>query len=257
MATPVPSEGTPTPTPGESETPPAPPATKSYSEEDLEKARQQEKAKLYAELEKLREQTRTLPEITSELEALRKEREDREAAAAAAKQEAEEKERAQQEAEMSAKDLLDKRNQEWEEKFAEIQRQREAERELLEKERTFSQLREYVQSRVQQERENIAPELLDLVDGNSPEEVDASIERLKAKSQAIAEKIRGTQQQLAAQQQGVSPSGFNTSGPEDMLPSTQQWSAEDIRNMSPKEFAEKVRPHFLGRSDTRNRGLFG
>jgi hypothetical protein len=81
---------------------------------------------------------------------------------------------------------------------------------------------------------------------------------LKAKSAAIAEKVRGTNAQLAAQQQGVTPSGFSSTGPMDMLPTTQQWSADDIRNMSPKEFAEKVRPHFIGRSDAvRNRGLFG
>lgn len=253
MATPTPPNENANPTPS---APPAPQRT--YTEADLEKARQQEKSKLYAELEKLREQTSTLPSITEELDALRKEREQRESSAAEEKAKREEAERVRAEAEMSAKELLEKRNQEWEDRLAEMQREREAERAMLEQERKFSQLRDYTQQRVQQESENIAPELLDLVDGSTPEEVDASIERLKAKSLAIAEKVRETQQARVSQQQGVSSNGFSTTGPMDMLPSSQTYSAEEIQAMSPKEFAEKVRPHFIGQgSAARNRGMYG
>ncbi|MFD4858423.1 hypothetical protein [Streptomyces atratus] len=234
---------------------PSPAAT--YTEADLARVRQQEKDKLYSELERLREQTSTLPNMASELEALRKEREEREAATLAAQTKAEEESRAKAEAEMSAKELLDKRNAEWEAKLANLEREREAERELLAKEKEFAQLRDYTQRRIQEESKHIAPELLDLVDGNTAQEVDASIERLKAKSAAIAEKVRGTQQQLGAQQQGVSPSGFNSAGPMDMLPNTQNYSAQDIANMSMKEYAEKIRGQFMGQGDARNRGLYG
>ncbi|MFE6739812.1 hypothetical protein [Streptomyces tubercidicus] len=256
MATPIPSNEP------ENQNPTPPPATpasqRTYTESDLERVRQQEKAKLYAELEKLREQTSNLPTMAEELEALRKEREEREASAAEEKARAEEAERVRSEAEMSAKDLLEKRNAEWEERIAELQKEREAERAVLEQERKFAQLREYTQQRVQQESENIAPELLDLVDGNTPEEVDASIERLKAKSSAIAEKVRETQQSRASQQQGVSANGFSTTGPMDMLPTSQTYTAEEIQAMTPKEFAEKVRPHFIGQgSASRNRGMYG
>ncbi|MFE9834025.1 hypothetical protein ACFYP4_02580 [Streptomyces sp. NPDC005551] len=265
MATPI-EQGV--PTTGPTVPVPAPPANgpstgapagqKTYTEADLERVRQQEKAKLYSELEKLREQTNVLPTIQTELETLRKEREEQAAAEAAARQQAEEQKRAKEEAEMSAKELLEKRQTEWEEKFLAMQAERAAQDELLNKEREFSALRDYTQARVQQEQEHIAPELLDLIDGNTREEVDASIERIKAKSAAIAEKVRGTQQSLAAQQQGVSPSGFNATGPMDMLPTSQQFSADEIRAMSPREYAEKIRPHVLGRGDaSRNRGLFG
>ena len=42
----------------------------------------------------------------------------------------------------------------------------------------------------------------------------------------------------------------------DMIPSTQNYSAEDIQKMSPREYAEKIRPQVMN-GDTRNRGIFG
>lgn len=246
------------------ETIPAAPATgpasapsATYTEADLARVRQQEKDKLYNELEKLREQTSSVPTMAAELEQLRKEREERETAIKAAEAKAEEEARVKAESEMSAKELLDKRNAEWQAKLDQIEQEREAERQLMAKEKEFSQLRDYTQRRIQEESSKIAPELLDLVDGNTAQEVDASIERLIAKSAAIAEMVRGTQQQLGAQRQGVSPAGFNASGPMDMLPTTQNYSAQDIASMSMKEYAEKVRGQFMGQGDARNRGLYG
>jgi hypothetical protein len=254
MATPI-EQTTSTPA---AQAPTTGPAGKTYTEDDLAKVRQQEKDKLYKELETLRGQVETLSPIQQELERFRKEQEERLAIESEARQKAEEEARAKRESEMSAKELLEARQKEWEEKFQEMQAEREREKLIVEKEREFAQLRDYAQARIAQEKDNIAPELLDLVDGSTREEIDASIERMKVKSAAIAEKVRGTTQQFAAQQQGVTPSGFSSTGPMDMLPTTQQWSAEEIAAMSAKEFAEKVRPHFIGRGDSaRNRGLFG
>lgn len=233
---------------------PAPPTT--FTQADLERVRQQEKDKLYKELEGLRKAAEALPTVTAELETLRQEREARAAAEAAAKEKAEAETKARTESEMSAKELLEARQAEWQAKLDAIQKEREAERAAMEKEKEFSALRDYTQARVAQEQKHIAPELLDLVDGNTPEEIDASIERLKAKSAAIAEKVRGTQQQMASQQRGVSPAGFSTTGPMDMLPSTDTYSAEDIRKMGVREYAEKIRGKFMT-GDARNRGLYG
>lgn len=240
---------------------PTPPA-RTFTEDDLARARQQEKDKLYKELEQLREQVGQFGSVQTELEALRKEREEREAREQAAREAAAQAAREKEEAELSAKELLAKRTSEmesqWEQKLLQLQKEREVERAALEKEREFAALRDFIQTRMQEEGGNIAPELHDLVGGNTPEEVNASIERLKAKSAAIAEKVRGSQQQFAAQQRGVSPAGFNATGPMDMLPTTQNYSAEDIAQMSMKEYAEKIRGQFIGRGDAaRNRGLFG
>lgn len=232
------------------------PAEQTFTAADLERVRSQEKEKLYKELETLREATATLPTVTAELENLRKEREERASREAAAQAQAQEEARAKAEAEMTAKELLDQRQAEWQAKLDAIQAERLAERAALDKEREFAALRDYTQARIAQEQKNIAPELLDLVDGNTTQEIDASIERLKAKSAAIAEKVRGTQQQAASQQRGVSPSGFSTTGPMDMLPTTQTYTSEDIGKMSMKEYAAKVRGQFI-RGDERNRGLYG
>lgn len=233
-----------------------PTSDQRFTADDLSRARQQEKDKLYKELEALRAQTEGFPEVKAELEALRKEREERAAADAAARQQAEEEAKAKRESEMTAKELIESRQREYEEQLAALQREREVEKAAMEKERAFSALRDYMQARVAQEGDNIAPELLDLVDGNTPEEVDASIERLKAKSAAIAEKVRASQQQIASQQRGVSPAGFSTTGPMDMLQSTQSFSAEDIKKMPMKDYVEKIRSQVIGGGD-RNRGLYG
>lgn len=232
------------------------PAQKTFTEDDLARVREQEKAKLYKELESLREATSSLPTVTAELEALRKEREERASREAAAKTEAEHEAKARAEAEMSAKELLESRQAEWQGKLDAIQREREIERATLDKEREFAALRDYTQARITQEQGKIAPELIDLVDGNSQAEIDASIERLKAKSAAIAEKVRGTQQQAASQQRGVSPSGLNMTGPMDMLPTTQTYTSEDIAKMPMKEYVAKIRGQFV-HGDARNRGMFG
>lgn len=236
--------------------PSTPPNEQTFTAADLERVRSQEKEKLYKELESLREAATTLPTVQAELEALRKEREEQAQREATAREEAEAAAKAKAEAEMSAKELLDVRQAEWQKQLEALQQEREAERAALEKERQFSALRDYTQARIAQEQTNIAPELLDLVDGNTPEEIDASIERLKAKSAAIAEKVRGSQQQMAAQQRGVSPAGFSTTGPMDMLPTTETLSAEDIAKMPMKEYVAKYRDKFI-HGDSRNRGLYG
>lgn len=228
----------------------------TFTAADLERVRTQEKEKLYKELDALREQTASLPTVTAELENLRKEREERTEREAAAKAAADQEAKLRAEAEMSAKELSDKRQAEWQEQFDRLQAERDTERAALDKEREFARLRDYTQGRIAQEQKLIAPELLDLVDGNSTAEIDASIERLKAKSAAIAEKIRGSQQQLAAQQQGVTSAGFSTTGPMDMISGTETYTAEDIAKMSMKDYVAKLRDKVI-HSDARERGLYG
>lgn len=232
------------------------PAQQTFTAADLERVRAQEKDKLYKELESLREATSSLPTVTAELEALRKEREERAAREAAAKTQADQDAKTAAEAEMTAKQLLDARQAEWQAQLDAMQRERESERAILDKERAFAALRDYTQARVAQEKNGIAPELLDLVDGNTEQEIDASIERLKVKSAAIAEKVRGSQQKLAAQQQGVSPAGFSTTGPMDMLPTTETYDVDAIKAMPMKEYVAKIRDKFI-HGDAKNRGLYG
>ncbi|MEV5264813.1 hypothetical protein [Streptomyces werraensis] len=230
------------------------PRGRTFTEEDIARARQEEKDKLYSRLSKGDERLQSLEE---ELKALRAEREarEREEAERQAAEEQAAKEKAEQE--MSAKRLLEERSSEWERRFEEIQREREQERAALAKEAEYNALRAYIQERIGAERDSIAPELVDLVSGNSREEVDASIEMLKAKTDQIFQSVTAAQQQARSQMRGVSTAGYTGTGPADGDAGARQLSVDDIKNMPMSEFA-KYRRQLLGSAatDSSNRGLF-
>lgn len=222
----------------------------------IERARQQEKDKVYGRLDTLQ----------SQLSEIAKEREERQAAEEEARKRAEEEARRREEAELSAKDLLARKEQEWqsqlsttqqsfEERLAQMQQEREQERALLEKEREFASLQAYTQQRLAQESDNIAPELADFVTGRTREEIDQSIEAVKAKSAAILEQVQAAQQAARAQQRGTSVSGFAPVGPMDVEAGQRTFSPQDIANMDMAEYA-KYRSQFIGQGAA-SRGLFG
>lgn len=230
-----------------------------FTASDLEKARSDEKDKLYGRLTKSDERLATME---AELAQLRTEREERLAQEATQAQAVADAEKAKRESEMSAKKLVDERSREWNERFAQLQQERETERETLLKETEFARLRAYVQERVGAERANIAPELIDLVSGNSAEEIDQSIELMKAKTTAILDGLRAAQEQAAQQlpiPRGVSPTGLSATGPGQGDAGVRQLSAQDIKNMSMAEYM-KYREQLLGAAATRDpykHGLLG
>lgn len=242
-------------------TDPAKPATATdpaapSSADQLEAARRQEGDALFKRLETTGDAERQA--LLAELVTLRKEREDRAAEAAAQKAAAEEAAKTKRESDMSAKALLEQRTQEWETRFAQMQTERERERETLAKESEFNRLRAYAQERVGAERDNIAPELLDLVSGNSQEEIDASVEMMKAKTAQILQSVQQAQVAARSQMRGVSATGFTSQGPADNAGGELQLSVEDIKNMPMATYA-KYREQLLGAASQahRQRGLFG
>jgi hypothetical protein len=87
------------------------------------------------------------------------------------------------------------------------------------------------------EAEEIAPELRDMVSGNTEAEIDASIEVLKKKSQAII----GNYNQLLQKQGAARPTVGVTAppiAPQDMTPQTQTLTPDDIKAMNPEEYAQ-------------------
>lgn len=249
------SDGTVTVRP-EAQPPAQPPATtgRAFSASDIEKARQEEKDKLYGRLQKGDERLQTME---AELKTLREEREAR-AREEAERQAAEEKAAKEKtEADMSARKLLEERSTEWERRFESMQEEREQERAALAKEAEYNALRAYIQERVNAERNAIAPELVDLVSGNNREEVDASIELLKTKTDAIFQSVSTAQQQARSQMRGVSTTGYTQNGPTDGDAGARQLSVDDIKNMPMSEFA-RYRSQLLGAAATNssNRGLF-
>jgi hypothetical protein len=164
--------------------------------------------------------------------------------------------------EMSAKELLlkkeDEFNQrinsveaEWQERLNVIEQQRQAQEALLDKERQMQALIHYRNNRLQAEQEAIIPELIDLVSGNSEEEIEQSIAVLRERSSAIIESI----QQATAQQQGRlrgAPVTAPPVGPMETQTEYQQLNADDIRNMSMDQYS-KMRDRLLNARSSRGR----
>jgi|GEM_PF-5029840 len=219
-----------------------------FTAEDVEKARRQEKEKLYRDIERYRAQ---VSELQDKIKAWEEERE-------ALKRAEEEAARRKREEEMELRQLLQETNKEWEQRFAQLQAEREAERAALEKEKEFARLQSYIQKRAREERDanRIAPELIDLINGNTVDEVEASIEQLRQKTEAILQNVAAQVPQAPAR--GVSPAGYTPTGPMENQPTTYTLTPEEIRSMSMADYA-KIRPHIFGKNTQSGlgKGLFG
>ena len=229
----------------------------SYSAEDLAKAREQEKAKLYPQMEKMKEELAALKKAKEEEAAQKQtklaEREAKEAARAAEKAA---KKKEQEENELNFKDLLKKKEQEFESKLEAERLEREKAIALLERERQYQELMNYRQSRLEQERDNIVPELIDLINGNSPEEIEQSVAMLKEKSASISQSVQQAMQSARQQQVGARVTA-PASGPLDNDSDQQIATPDSIRDMSLADYA-KQRAKLLGSAaSNRGQGLFG
>jgi len=228
---------------------PAPPAAVApqpmYTAEDLANARKQEKDKLYSRIE----------EMNTHLQTLQKEREERLAAEDSLRKQAETESEEKRKAELTLKERVAQMEKEMEERFRTVEAERERERALLDKERSFLALSEYRQRRLNEERENILPELIDLIGGNTEEEIEQSIAGLRDRSDRILE---GARQALGPV--GVNPGARVTSppaGPLDNSSENRLPTPDEIRNMDINEY-QRHRERLLGSaSSQRSRGLFG
>jgi DNA repair exonuclease SbcCD ATPase subunit len=225
-------------------------SSKFYTDEDLAKVRSQEKDKLYPQIDKLKEEVENLKKEKQE-EAARK------AADEAAKMAAEAaKQQAQLEDELDAKSLIKVKEQEWSEQLERERTERERAFALLERERDFANLQSYKQVKLEQERDNIMPELLDLVSGNTAEEVDASLESLKERSARILESAQSAMQNARKEMTGTRAT-LPPAGPLETNTEQRNFTAQDIASMSMNEYA-KYRDKLMSDSARgKSKGLFG
>jgi hypothetical protein len=217
-----------------------------YTDEDLAKARAQEKDKLYPQIEHLKEK----------LSLLEKDREERVSQEEAARRAAEEEARRKAEAEMDVRTLLEQKESEWRSQLEAEKAEREKAFALLEMERNFQDIQMYRAERIEEERDLIIPELIDLISGNSREEIEQSIAGLKERSSRI---LDSAQQAMQAARRDMTGSRVTapSAGPMDTNSDNQQFSAEQIAGMPFTEYV-KHRSKLLGQaSASRNRGLFG
>lgn len=244
--------------PVESETPPeTPPETpeepqlktsEGFTAEDLAKARKEEKDKLYGRIEEMQGELRSFREA----EEARKQAEEE----AEARRIAEAEKKAEEE--MEVRELLTKKEQEWQDRFQRLEQEREQERALLEKEREFSMLTDYRRNRLDAEADHIMPELRDLVQGNTQEEIDASIATMIERTSRILDQVRASATQARQQMPGVKPTAPPIGPLEENDSAQQTYSASDIRGMSMNDYV-KNRDRLLGavRKKVQDGGIYG
>jgi hypothetical protein len=216
---------------------------KGYTDEDLKRVREQEKSKLYPQIDSLKE----------EINLLKKDREDRLAEANRIAAEKEEEARKKAESEMDVRQLLEQKETEWKTQLEEIRQEGARKDALLERERQYSELTAYRNQRIKEEESNIMPELLDMVSGNSADEIEQSIAGLKERSSKILE---SAQQAIQAQRRDMK--GTSTTLPPTMENNSgqQSFTADQIAAMSVTEYA-KYRDNLLPNANARNKGIFG
>jgi hypothetical protein len=202
-----------------------------FTADDVEKIRQEERAR-FGTL------TSQLDEREQELARLRQVEDERVKAEEKARRDIEKAEKKKKEEEMELRDLIAQKDTEWEQKLADERQERERALALLEQERRHASLQNYLAQRMMEEGEFIAPELRQLVGGNTPEEVDARIKEL----QDISASILGNTQQYVAQVNAQRPTAGVTAppiGPADMTASTRTYTPDDLKALTPEEYADQ------------------
>jgi hypothetical protein len=233
------------------------PKGKVFTEDEVENIRKQEKDKLYKRIEEAESRHKSMEEQVTIL-AQEREKAIREAQEIARKEE--EIRRQREFEELSAKELLKRTEDEfnvkiknvdaeWQNRFAQIEQERQAQAALLEKERQLREVETYRQRRVHESQDEIIPELIDLVAGNTPEEIEASVEILRQRSAAIIESIQQATQPSRVRGAAVTSPSV---GPMETQTEYQTLNAEDIRNMTMDQYV-KMRDRLLS---SRPKGRF-
>ena len=152
---------------GEPTTPPVRNSEFQFTTEQIEKARQQERDKVQREKARLKER---MDAQTAELEELRQFREAQEAKRLAEERKEAKKAKAEDEKDLSAKEIMIRREAEWENRFTEQERRFEQMEAQSRLEREVMKLQVYIQKRVAEEQGEgtIAPQFVDYITGTSP-----------------------------------------------------------------------------------------
>ena len=198
-----------------------------FTAEDIARARQDEKDKLYGRIE----------EMGSQLQTLAEEREQRQQEEQARLDALAEQERKIQEEALDTRQLLEQRQTEWDQRFQALERERDTERALREQEARFAGLQEYRRNRIDQESHTIMPELRDLVTGESEEAIEASIAAMQQRTEAILASVQGAVTQQRQQVRGVGITAPPV-GPMEQQTTFETLTPDDIRSMDMTTYAK-------------------
>lgn len=184
-------------------TEPVQPNSRYFTEADLERAREQEKSKLYDRLERQQQQ---LDVFKSTVDDLKAEKDARLAETSAQRKAAEDAQRRAEEEKMSAQQLINAREAEFNKKLEEQRLEMDNKVALWQKEQRFLQLGAYATRRVAEEisEANVLPELAEYITGESEQDIEAAIAIAREKTDRI---VKGAQTLTAPVPPGVSPTG--------------------------------------------------
>jgi hypothetical protein len=199
--------------------------------EAREKVRTEEKDKLYPEVGRQR----------SEIDKLMADLQAREEAAKAEQKRLDEERKAAQEAEMTATQRLEAFKAEHDATIAQLRAEQERIELLHQKEMELQALTAHRQRRIAEESEHIFPELLELVRGNTPEEIEVSIEDLKQRTAQVVANM----QQVAGAVRPRPSMPISGTPPVDMAAAVaaanqggQELSLQDLAAMPMSEYAQ-------------------
>lgn len=238
-------------------TPPEPPAQpprtqrtgtepQAFTQDDVERIRQEERNRVLAEQQRA-------DTLENELAQYRKDAEERKAAEAKTQRDQERAAKKKQEEEMELRDLIQKKDQEWEDRLAAERAERERAFALLEQERHHASLQTHLAQRMAGINDDaILPELRDLVSGNSEQEIDASIQFLIQKSDLIKNNATNAMRNLNAGRPTVGVTA-PPMGPMESAGATRTYTADDLRAMTPEEYASE-RDNLLRAASQSRRG---
>src|SRR5664279_2522162 len=193
--------------------------------DDVEKARQQEKDKLYPQRDDLKSSVAELRQDRERRIELEQEVEKRTAAEAEAARQAELtwQQRIEEQTAGIAAQLTAERDE------------RRREQALFAKEREFSGLQTYRAESLAAVGDTVMPHLTDFVSGNSREEIDASITRAQQTTAAILGEV---QERLSSQRQAMPGTSVTAPpvGPSDTQAGTRTFTEEELRRMPMSEY---------------------
>jgi hypothetical protein len=231
---------------------------RTFTADDIARARKEEKDKLYPEITALKDQWSQAQKTLDSLQAQRQAELDE---IERLKKEKESKLKAKKDEEMSAKQLLEERLAETQREFAEkisrIESEREAERALLAKERAYQELTDYRSAKIAEAGNTVAPEFYDFINGNNKEQIDSAIARAQESTKSILDQVTQAQSQRQQGNVGVRPTGYPAMGLMDSVNGQRPPTPEEINAMTMAEFAEYRQKNGMAKNEAqRNRGLF-
>jgi hypothetical protein len=216
-----------------------------FTQEDVERIRQEERARVLAEQQRA-------DQLENELAQFRKDAEDRQKAEEKLQRDAARAAKKKEEEEMELRDLITRKDQEWEERLQAERAEREKAFAMLEQERRHASLQTYLAARMAEIGDDIMPELRDLVAGNSEQEIDASIVLLSKKSELMKNNAVTAMRNINAGRPMVGVTAPPV-GPMETSQTSRTYTADELKAMTPEEYAAE-RENLLRAASNSRRG---